>query len=117
MKCSSCKTDNSTTARFCTQCGVELPIHCPSCGEINPVNGRYCGGCGKSLARGARSLGANDDIATSSGPDNGTTGSERRHLTVLFCDLVGSTALAKVLDPEDLSDITRTYYERCSSPI
>ena len=117
MKCPSCKTENSTTARFCTQCGVELPIHCPSCGEINPVNGRYCGGCGKSLARGARSLGANGDIATSSGPDNGTTGSERRHLTVLFCDMVGSTALAKVLDPEDLSDITRTYYERCSSAI
>ena len=32
---------------------------------------------------------------------------ERRHLTVLFCDLVGSTALAGQLDPEDLREVVR----------
>ena len=32
---------------------------------------------------------------------------ERRQLTVMFCDLVGSTALAERLDPEDLSDQPR----------
>ena len=47
----------------------------------------------------------------------GLTGSERRHLTVLFCDMVGSTALAKALDPEDLNDITRRYYEYCNDAI
>jgi hypothetical protein len=35
---------------------------------------------------------------------------ERRHLTVLFCDLVGSTALAARLDPEDLRDVIRRYH-------
>src|SRR5580693_2008100 len=30
---------------------------------------------------------------------------ERRHLTVMFCDLVGSTALSSQLDPEDLRDV------------
>jgi class 3 adenylate cyclase len=35
---------------------------------------------------------------------------ERRHLTVLFCDLVGSTALSARLDPEDLRDVIRSYH-------
>ncbi len=35
---------------------------------------------------------------------------ERRHLTVMFCDLVGSTALSTRLDPEDLRDIISAYH-------
>ena len=38
---------------------------------------------------------------------------ERRQITVLFCDLVGSTALAAKLDPEDLRDVMRAYFDRC----
>src|ERR1700716_4273788 len=36
---------------------------------------------------------------------------ERRQLTVLFCDLVGSTELSRRLDPEDLRDLTRRYQD------
>src|SRR5262249_22125715 len=39
---------------------------------------------------------------------------ERRQLTVLFCDLVGSTALADQLDPEDFRDVTVTYQTTCA---
>ncbi|MEZ5936424.1 MAG: adenylate/guanylate cyclase domain-containing protein [Alphaproteobacteria bacterium] len=39
---------------------------------------------------------------------------ERRHLTVMFCDLVGSTALAQSLDPEDLIDVHRLYRNACT---
>ena len=39
---------------------------------------------------------------------------ERRQLTVLFCDLVGSTELATRLDPEDMGEVIRSYQERCS---
>ena len=41
---------------------------------------------------------------------NKAAGAERRQLTVLFCDLVGSTALAARLDPEDLRDIFGAYH-------
>src|SRR5690348_17254243 len=37
-------------------------------------------------------------------------GAERRQLTVMFCDLVGSTALATKLDPEDLRDVIGAYH-------
>ncbi|MDK1494174.1 AAA family ATPase [Sinorhizobium sp. 7-81] len=43
-------------------------------------------------------------------------GAERRQLTVLFCDLVGSTALAARLDPEDMGAIVRAYH-RCSTDV
>ena len=42
---------------------------------------------------------------------------ERRQLTVLFCDLVGSTELAARLDPEDLREVMRTYQAACASVV
>jgi class 3 adenylate cyclase len=42
---------------------------------------------------------------------------ERRQLTVLFCDLVGSTALSARLDPEDLRSIIGTYHRCCAEVI
>ncbi len=42
---------------------------------------------------------------------------ERRQLTIMFCDLVGSTALAERLDPEDLRTLMQSYQNVCSSVI
>src|SRR5215467_1585593 len=39
---------------------------------------------------------------------------ERRHLTVLFCDLVGSTALTGRLDPEDYREVVHVYHQICT---
>ena len=50
--------------------------------------------------------------ATSSAPE-----AERRQLTVLFCDLVGSTALSVQLDPEDLREVVRAYQDTCATVI
>ncbi|MBH5402441.1 AAA family ATPase [Bradyrhizobium sp. CNPSo 4010] len=42
---------------------------------------------------------------------------ERRHLTVMFCDLVGSTALSARLDPEDMWEVIRAYRAACASVV
>jgi class 3 adenylate cyclase/predicted ATPase len=42
---------------------------------------------------------------------------ERRQLTVMFCDLVGSTAMSQRLDPEDLGDVIRAYQDACTGVI
>jgi class 3 adenylate cyclase/tetratricopeptide (TPR) repeat protein len=42
---------------------------------------------------------------------------ERRQLTVLFCDLVDSTALSRRVDPEDLQDVIRRFLDACSQTI
>lgn len=42
---------------------------------------------------------------------------ERRQITVMFCDLAGSTALSERLDPEELRDLVRRYQEACVEQI
>lgn len=49
--------------------------------------------------------------------DEAPPDAERRQLTVLFCDLVDSTPLSRQLDPEDLRDVMREYYEMCGTVI
>jgi class 3 adenylate cyclase/predicted ATPase len=67
-----------------------------------PARFRYCGACG-ALCRGSTSPSGGSPQASGAEP------AERRQLTVLFADLVGSTALAQQLDPEDLRDLMRLY--------
>jgi class 3 adenylate cyclase/predicted ATPase len=60
--------------------------------------------------------------AASLGPIHSTTSlpqskAERRQVTVLFCDLVGSTALAVKLDPEDMREVIRTFQGSCAAAI
>jgi TOMM system kinase/cyclase fusion protein len=50
-------------------------------------------------------------------PEPRTSEAERRQLTVMFCDLVGSTPLAEQLDPEDLREVVRAYQEACAKVI
>jgi class 3 adenylate cyclase/tetratricopeptide (TPR) repeat protein len=50
-------------------------------------------------------------------PDEGRPGVERRQLTVVFCDLVGSTALGRRLDPEDFGELIAAYHAACAEVI
>lgn len=50
-------------------------------------------------------------------PSGQSATAERRQLTVMFCDLVGSTALAAALDPEDMHALLHEYQERCAAVI
>ena len=47
--------------------------------------------------------------STREGTEPKPSAAERRQLTVMFCDLVGSTALSALLDPEDMSDLIRSF--------
>jgi class 3 adenylate cyclase/predicted ATPase len=55
--------------------------------------------------------------ATSTHGPRSRSGAERRQLTVLFCDLVGSTTLAQRLDPEDMREVVRAYQQCCAGVI
>jgi class 3 adenylate cyclase/energy-coupling factor transporter ATP-binding protein EcfA2 len=50
-------------------------------------------------------------------PNTQHPSAERRQLTVMFCDLVGSTALSAQLDPEELREVVRAYQETCTTII
>jgi len=66
---------------------------CPSCGDENADRARFCQQCGSPL-------------------DQTTVGEVRKSVTVLFCDIVGSTQLAERLDPETLTRVMRGYFDR-----
>lgn len=67
---------------------------CSACGGAPPPGARFCPSCGSPYAA----------------PAPGTTES-RKVVTVLFCDLVGSTALSGGLDPETLRSVTLRYFD------
>jgi class 3 adenylate cyclase len=50
-------------------------------------------------------------------PPPPSTSAERRQLTVMFIDLVGSTALTARLDPEDMGRVIRAYQQRCAEVV
>ena len=110
MKCASCGFDNPDTVKFCGECGAPFEAACPDCGATNPARFKFCGECGAALA--ATQAGSVKPGAPTASPE-----AERRQLTVLFCDLVGSTALSARLDPEDMRDVLRAYQNACSGAI
>jgi class 3 adenylate cyclase len=74
-------------------------LACPKCGEENSDRARFCQACGAQLAP-AR-----------------LPAEERKVVSVLFVDLVGFTARAERLDPEDVRSILTPYYERLRGEI
>src|SRR6266702_5195011 len=66
---------------------------CAACGQENPDGFRLCGMCGAAL------------VSAAAPPRE-----ERKVVTILFTDLVGSTARAEDLDPEDVSATLSAYY-------
>ena len=104
MCCSNCKSDNPAGKRFCGDCGAALVKRCPKCSSENPPANRFCGECGTQLDESVKPR------------ENGSAG-ERRHLTVLFCDLVGSTGLSAQLDPEEWRSILDRYHRSASEAI
>ncbi|MBV9377412.1 MAG: AAA family ATPase, partial [Alphaproteobacteria bacterium] len=110
MECPSCKADVAEGNRFCEACGAPAPILCPSCGAPARSGARFCGKCGRALTVAASPSEAPQMRASPllAAP----TEAERRQLTVMFCDLVGSTPLSTRFDPEDLREIVGAYH-RC----
>ena len=101
MTCNGCGTENRPGRRFCSKCGAPLAVACPACGFTNEPGDGFCGGCGQRLGAPGEAVRA----ATPAPPAE----AERRHITVMFCDLVGSTALSGRLDPEELRLHVRGY--------
>src|SRR3989454_12054100 len=106
LKCPRCQVENREGRRFCSECGGPLPLACVSCGFVNESIEKFCGGCGKPLPQPAL---AESVTPRSDSAGRSTAEAERRQLTVMFCDLVGSTALSERLDPEELREVVRAY--------
>jgi len=97
VPCPQCGAGNPPDAQFCMRCGTALVQRCPSCGAINPAGAHFCLQCGAPLQQ--------------------TRAAERRVVTVLFADLVGSTLLATGMDPERMRALTARFFSAMGEEI
>src|SRR5215469_282753 len=112
MRCPSCNADNQSTAKFCLECGVAFQAACATCGFTNPPTAKFCQECGSGLT-----VPNNPPVAEASSPQAQELTGERRHLTVLFCDLAGSSAIAARLDPEEWRETVSRYHRAAAEAI
>jgi class 3 adenylate cyclase len=116
LQCPGCSVELPEGSNFCGKCGAALPRACPKCGSGVPPEDSFCSECGARVP--ARTIASSPPIVASASPGNETgSAAERRQLTIMFCDLVGSTALSIRLDPEDMRELVRAYQRCCADVI
>ncbi|HUI27070.1 MAG TPA: adenylate/guanylate cyclase domain-containing protein, partial [Candidatus Kryptonia bacterium] len=91
-----------------------LSVACPACGGPAEAGERFCGGCGAQLQPSAPAIAVSTPAPE---PDAALPAGERRHLTVLFSDLVGSTPLSQQLDAEEWRDVVSRYHRTTSEAV
>src|SRR5262245_18780335 len=129
MHCASCGFENPEGMNFCDECGAKLVPTCPSCGQELRPTAKFCGKCGSSIPL-QHKISKEQKRPTAKKGKHGqakappatvlrsaAVGAERRQLTVMFCDLVGSTTLSEQLDPEELREVVQAYQETCAGVI
>jgi predicted ATPase/class 3 adenylate cyclase len=114
MKCRTCGRVSRPGQRFCESCGTQVDKCCPMCNAPAAPDARFCGTCGASFSHDGDVQRAPEPAAAAGHSAIAAEG-ERRQLTVLFADVVGSTALAGRLDPEALRDVLRAYQDICNN--
>ena len=125
MRCVACGVDLIAGKQFCHACGTRVGARCRGCGATVEPSFRFCPDCGlkltpedddslpppmvdplaRILAR--RGSGTAPQAVASLAPVAG----ERKLVTVLFCDLVGSVGIAERLDPEEYHDLLEEYLD------
>ena len=118
MTCTRCGAANDPGARFCEECGASLAEACPTCGAAVKAGARFCRSCGTALgsASGSTAPVAGAAIPTQHPTPTLSTSvvtpvAERRLVTVMFADLVGSTRLAEGRDPEETRELLGRYVD------
>ena len=122
MKCPKCQFDNREEIKFCEECGAKIEARCPACKASVPLERKFCGECGYNLYPAKRPENQEQNIESSDQTkaqpklSRGTVpiAGERKHVTALFSDLTGYTALSEHLDPEELKEITTQLFDKIS---
>ena len=131
VKCSRCQSENQRNRKFCRECGGNLQARCPQCASENHLEDKFCGECGhvlssplpthsgkprhddlswdEKLARIQKYLpqGLTEKILAQKDRIEG----ERKQVTVLFCDIVGFTALSEMIGHEEVYSLLDQVFE------
>ena len=105
MKCSKCDFENRDEAKFCLKCGNRLELRCFQCDKALPIEAIFCDECGQRL----EVMVEEETVPEIKG--------ERKHVTVLFSDMSGYTAMCERLDPEEAKEITSRIFGEISQTV
>ena len=117
MQCPSCRAEAADGDQFCVECGAPLPRACAACGHVMPATAKFCPQCGAKADQAGALTSLPSGPTPPSAPLAPVAPAERRQLTVMFCDLVGSTPLSTRYDPEDLREIVGAYHRRVADTV
>ena len=84
---------------------MALIRHCAACTEPLPGGARFCPGCGQPVHGSAVPMALDESLGAA-------LSTELRYITVVFCDLVGSTELSSTTDAEEYSDLIQAYQDQ-----
>jgi class 3 adenylate cyclase/tetratricopeptide (TPR) repeat protein len=127
MQCPQCQHENPAGAKFCNQCAAPLLLRCSACTTENQPGAKFCHQCATPLTTLASTSGAPqpemlahftspqaytprhlaEKILTSRSALEG----ERKQVTVLFCDLANSTAMAARCGPDSMHALLSHFFE------
>jgi class 3 adenylate cyclase/tetratricopeptide (TPR) repeat protein len=126
LKCPKCQFENPEDSKFCFECGHKFELRCPHCDKALPINVKFCNECGhdlripseippkdlsfdEKLTKIQRYLpkGLTEKVLSQKDRIEG----ERKHVTVMFCDMEGFTQLSERLGPEEAYTVMDQIYE------
>jgi class 3 adenylate cyclase len=100
------------------------PLSCPRCEAAIPADARFCANCGQSLIEASETDQVRQGRLSAAAPSpliekmrTAKLTGERKPVTALFADVVGSTALAERLDPEDWTAIMNEAFDEMSKAV
>ena len=147
MNCPNCQSQNPSGARFCFNCGTALPQACSHCGTLLQAGARFCHNCGQPVAveedqppaaqegkAAAPDTGASTRVQEpgallqrfipkellsklEAARQSQMMEGERRVVTILFCDVQGSTQAASGMDPEEWAEIINGAFAHMIQPV
>ncbi len=135
MNCTNCGKRNAEGSSQCEECGTSFGPVCPVCENTNRPQARFCDNCGYRLANSetvfdpyrspttlipesiTRYIPETFAARLEAARNERLMVGERRVVTILFCDVVGSTEAAGKLDPEEWGDILNGAFEYMIRPI
>ncbi|MHA2289625.1 MAG: double zinc ribbon domain-containing protein, partial [Promethearchaeota archaeon] len=132
MNCRNCDTLLPNDAIFCFKCGKKVNLTCPNCQTELPSDAAFCFKCGTKLSEPDTMTSETNETANqleqyipkellqrikSAEKAGGSIQNERRIVTMMFCDLEGSTSAAQQLDPEDWAEIMNGAFEYLIKPV
>jgi class 3 adenylate cyclase/tetratricopeptide (TPR) repeat protein/type II secretory pathway predicted ATPase ExeA len=127
LTCPHCSRVNLEDAKFCQNCGQPLARTCKECGTANEAEAKFCRTCGKSLELTPQSSTearltelrqlAPERLQEKMRASSTQVEGERKPVTILFTDIVGSTSIAEKLDPEEWKEIVLGAHRRVGEAI